>query len=225
MRLKGFSRTGSPYFGYGVLIGVIGIAAATGLCLAFPNAFGTEAIIPSFALVVLGAAAIGGRRAGLLAVALGAAVIIAASSMDVHLASSGELIVAAILGLALTYAGGVLQGAKEAAATSRRKLAERDAHLRSILDTVPDATVVIERDGTIVSFNNAAVRQFGYSELEVVGENVRILMPEPYRGEHDGYMQRYLRTGERRIIGIDRVVVGRRKDGSTFPVEVTMGEV
>lgn len=97
--------------------------------------------------------------------------------------------------------------------------------MRSILGALPDATVVIERDGTIVSFNNAAVRQFGYSEAEVVGQNVRILMPEPYKAEHDGYMQRYLRTGERRIIGVDRVVVGRRKDGSTFPMKLAVGEV
>ena len=101
----------------------------------------------------------------------------------------------------------------------------REAHLRSILDTVIDATVVIEKDGTIVSFNAAAVRQFGYAEAEVVGENVRLLMPEPYRHEHDGYMHRYLTTGEKRIIGIDRVVVGRRKDGSTFPMKLAVGEM
>ncbi|MEK1888400.1 MAG: PAS domain S-box protein, partial [Phyllobacterium sp.] len=101
----------------------------------------------------------------------------------------------------------------------------REAHLRSILDTVLDATVVIEKDGTITSFSAAAVRQFGYTEAEVVGRNVRILMPEPYKQEHDGYISRYLRTGEKRIIGIDRVVVGKRKDGSTFPMKLAVGEI
>src|SRR4029079_12361935 len=87
----------------------------------------------------------------------------------------------------------------------RRDLDEREAHLRSILDTVLDATVVIEQDGTIVSFNSAAVRQFGYGEAEVTGRNVRMLMPEPYQHEHDDYINRYLTTGEKRIIGVDRV--------------------
>ena len=106
-----------------------------------------------------------------------------------------------------------------------RALDAREAHLRSILDTVPDATVVIESNGTIVSFNAAAVRQFGYTEAEVIGQNVRILMPEPYRSGHDGYLRRYLTTGEKRIIGVDRVVVGRRKDGSTFPMKLAVGEM
>jgi two-component system sensor kinase FixL len=93
-----------------------------------------------------------------------------------------------------------------------------------VLDTVPDATIVIEPDGTMTSFNTAAVRQFGYHPDEVIGRNVNMLMPSPDREQHDGYLQRYLRTGERRIIGIDRVVVGRRKDGSTFPMSLAVGE-
>jgi len=216
---------GSAHLGYGAVIAAGGIAAATGLCLVFPAIFGGDSIILLFALVVLGSASIGGRPAGLLAVVLGAAVLLICTSVGLQRFSSGELVVAAILGLSLTYAGGILQGTKETALATQRKLAQSDAHLRSILGALPDATVVIERDGTIVSFNNAAVRQFGYSEAEVVGQNVRILMPEPYKAEHDGYMQRYLRTGERRIIGVDRVVVGRRKDGSTFPMKLAVGEV
>ena len=118
----------------------------------------------------------------------------------------------------------MLHRARRVTDTSVSELAARQAHLRSILDTVLDATVVIEKDGTITSFNAAAVRQFGYTETEVVGQNVRLLMPEPYRREHDGYMERYLRR-EKRIIGIDRVVVGRRKDGSTFPMKLAVGEI
>lgn len=106
-----------------------------------------------------------------------------------------------------------------------KSLDERDAHLQSILDTVIDATVVIDAEGGILSFNTSAVRQFGYQSEEVIGRNVCVLMPEPYGTQHDGYLTRYLTTGEKRIIGIDRVVVGRRKDGSTFPMKLAVGEV
>jgi two-component system sensor kinase FixL len=104
-------------------------------------------------------------------------------------------------------------------------LLERDTHLQSILDTVLDAMVVIDVDGKMLSFNTSAIRQFGYSPDEVLGKNVHMLMPSPYREQHDGYMDRYLATGEKRIIGVDRVVVGRRKDGSTFPMKLAVGEM
>jgi two-component system, LuxR family, sensor kinase FixL len=99
------------------------------------------------------------------------------------------------------------------------------ALLRSILDTVPDAMVVIDPQGIVQSFSTAAERLFGYTAADVYGRNVSMLMPSPYRDQHDGYLARYLRTGERRIIGIGRVVVGQRKDGTTFPMELAVGEV
>jgi len=104
-------------------------------------------------------------------------------------------------------------------------LASESALLRSILETVPDAMVVIDHLGIVQSFSTAAERLFGYSPVEVCGHNVKMLMPSPYREQHDTYLQRYLTTGERRIIGIGRVVVGLRKDGSTFPMELSVGEV
>lgn len=97
-------------------------------------------------------------------------------------------------------------------------------HLRSILSTVPDAMIVIDERGIMMSFSSAAERLFGYSQAEVVGSNVNMLMPSPDRERHDGYLERYLRTGERRIIGIGRVVFAMRKDGSTFPMELSVGE-
>jgi two-component system, LuxR family, sensor kinase FixL len=100
-----------------------------------------------------------------------------------------------------------------------------EAHLRSILETVPDAMIVIDEEARIQSFSAAAERLFGYGAAEVIGKNVAILMPSPYREQHDGYVARYLATGERRIIGIGRVVVGLRKDGSTFPMELSVGEM
>src|SRR6516165_8309215 len=110
---------------------------------------------------------------------------------------------------------------RKAAEIARR---ESELRLRSILDTVPDAIVVIDAQGIIQSFSPAAERLFGYASAEVVGHNVKILMPTPYREAHDGYIARYLRTGERRIIGIGRVATGRRKDGETFQIELQVGE-
>lgn len=107
---------------------------------------------------------------------------------------------------------------------AQANLAAREAHLRSILDTVPEAMVVIDERGAISSFSAAAERLFGYAESEVLGLNVKILMPSPHREAHDHYLNNYLRTGERRIIGIGRVVTGLRKDGTTFPMELSVGE-
>ncbi len=104
-------------------------------------------------------------------------------------------------------------------------LREREAHLRSILDTVPDAMVVIDIHGVIQSFSATAERLFGWTADEAIGRNVSMLMPQPYHDAHDGYLERYLTTGERRIIGIGRVVVGERRDGSTFPMELSVGEM
>ncbi|MBV9310438.1 MAG: PAS domain S-box protein, partial [Solirubrobacterales bacterium] len=104
-------------------------------------------------------------------------------------------------------------------------LREREERLRSILDTVPDAIIVIDERGLIESLSPAAERLFGYAAEDAVGKNVSILMPSPYREEHDAYIERYRRTGERRIIGIGRVVVGQRADGSVFPMELHVGEM
>jgi len=103
--------------------------------------------------------------------------------------------------------------------------AGESALLRSIMETVPDAMVVIDQRGAIQSFSAAAERLFGYSAAELRGRNVKLLMPTPYRHQHDGYLSRYHATGERHIIGIGRVVVGQRRDGSTFPMELAVGEV
>ena len=105
------------------------------------------------------------------------------------------------------------------------ELKGQEARLRSILMTVPDAMIVIDERGLIQSFSQTAERLFGYAPQEVLGRNVNMLMPQPYRREHDGYLGRHFATGERRIIGTGRIVVGERKDGSTFPMELQVGEV
>jgi two-component system sensor kinase FixL len=113
---------------------------------------------------------------------------------------------------------------KAAKAEAGPARSESELRLRSILDTVPDGIIVIDERGTIQSFSPAAEHLFGYGSAEIVGKNVSVLMPAAYAGEHDSYLRRYLDTGERRIIGIGRVVVGLRKTGETFPMELNVGE-
>ena len=99
-----------------------------------------------------------------------------------------------------------------------------EAHLDSILETVPDAMIVIDERGLILSFSAAAERMFGYSEAELLGENISALMPSPDRERHDQYLENYLATGERRIIGIGRITTARRRNGVAFPIDLHIGE-
>jgi two-component system sensor kinase FixL len=142
----------------------------------------------------------------------------------------GSEFLASIAFTALHDESGALRGfAKVVSDITDQRAAEgalrsSESHLRSILSTVPDAMVVIDEQGSILSFSTAAERLFGLSEAEVKGTNVSRLMPSPDRERHDGYIRRYLETGERRIIGIGRVVFAQRRDGTTFPMELSIGE-
>lgn len=214
-----------PWPGYAAAVA----GAATGLMvlIALQPVFGQRVIFLTFVPAVLAAAALGGLLPGLCALALGLAGAFALRWTDLagdpaNLADAGLFL---LIGVAISLGGARLQRGAAQGAQALAHLAERESHLRSILATVPDAMVVIDEAGIMQSFSATAERLFGWSAGEAIGRNVAMLMPAPYREAHDGYLERYIRTGERKIIGIGRVVVGERRDGSTFPMELSVGEM
>jgi len=180
-----------------------------------------------FMPAVLVAAGLGGWGPGLAATGLAMLLGLLATADAPHIsgAEAATAIAFLLIGVGVAWSGEQLHRNRLQAAASARQAVAREAHLTSILDTVPDAMIVIDERGVVQSFSSAAERLFGYKSSEVVGQNIKMLMPSPYRENHDAYIERYLRTGERRIIGIGRVVVGERKDGSTFPMELAVGEM
>ena len=114
---------------------------------------------------------------------------------------------------------------EEAVQQRTREIREERSHLEAILDSARDAIITIDSLGTIQTVNRSAEKLFGYAQADMVGQNVCMLMPSPYREEHNGYIQRYLKSGEKRILDSVRELVGCRKDGSTFPIEMSVTEV
>ncbi len=187
-------------------------------------------LVPSTLL----AGIIGGWSAGLIATGLGLALhlyftaeystVIDPKSADFAIDLARAVTFTGV-GVAMAWFGEQLRESALHVIRSDRNSSAREAHLKSILKTVPDAMIVIDERGIIQSFSAAAQRLFGYTPTEVIGKNIKMMMPSPYRENHDEYLARYVRTGERRIIGIGRVVVGERKDGATFPMELAVGEM
>jgi len=213
-----------PWLPYAAAVALV--AAIFALRLAVHGLLPGSAVGLLFTPAILAAAMLGGLLPGLFATAIATPLVyyFNVSRSDPTNASIFNLALFVVVGATIAYLGGLLHRTRVEWATTRTMLQAHEAHLQSVLDTVPDATIVIDPDGTMTSFNSAAVRQFGYQPEEAIGRNVNMLMPAPYREQHDGYLHRYLTTGEKRIIGIDRVVVGRRKDGSTFPMRLAVGE-
>lgn len=213
--------------GFGLATAVLGAAGGLALRLAMAPWLGDRLALLFFVPAVVAAAAMGGLVPGAVATVLGVACGLYVTWWSGAVAA-GDMVGALIflvLGGAISAGGEAFQTMRSRAAAVNRDLRAREAHLQSILATVPDAMVVITERGIMQSFSHAAERLFGWTADEVIGKNVKILMPEPYREQHDGYLDRYLTTGERRIIGVGRVVVGERKDGSTFPMELSVGEM
>jgi two-component system sensor kinase FixL len=208
---------------YGLAVGVVAVAFLIRLLLS--PIVGDESPHLVFVPAIIVAAWIGGFLPGIVATIASLAAIVLFVSPGLNRADAVNGAAFALIGIGIAYLGGYLRGMQTQARVSTDDVFASEAHLKSILDTVPDAMIVIDEQGAMHSFSSAAERQFGYSSAEVLGKNVKMLMPSPYRENHDGYIERYLRTGERRIIGIGRLVVGERKDGSTFPMELAVGEM
>jgi two-component system sensor kinase FixL len=210
---------------YGASLGLVGAAFALRSLLA--PVLGNDALYLFLVPPVLLASAYGGVGPGVFATVLSLALHLYSTEGFSNLARVDSPLFAPELWCAATFTAVGLASAwfGERLQRTRREAAAREAHLESILDTVPEAMVVIDEHGLMQSFSSAAERLFGYSAAEVIGRNVKMMMPAPYRDNHDRYLERHLRTGERRIIGIGRVVVGERKDGSTFPMELAVGEM
>jgi two-component system, LuxR family, sensor kinase FixL len=210
---------------YGVAVVVLALALLIRLALA-PILTG-EATYLIFLPAVLAASALGGWGPGLFATSLGLLLGLFLVA-DAHPVLASDIVNSAafaLVGAGIAGRGELLRRSRVAGAMTAAAAHAGEAQVKSILDTIPDAMIVIDEGGIMQSFSATAERLFGYNAAEVLGKNVKMLMPSPYREGHDGYLDRYLRTGERRIIGIGRVVVGERKDGSTFPMELAVGEM
>jgi two-component system sensor kinase FixL len=207
-------------------LAVVLVALAFGLRALLAGGLQHDSPFLFFVPAVLLASGLGGFGPGFVATILSVALAYRFFS-DLGNVEGGIINAAAfaLIGVGIAWFGESLRRAVFQAFERNQDLQTREAHLQSILDTVPDAMIVIDEHGAVQSFSSAAERLFAYKPDEVIGQNIKLLMPSPYREQHDLYLDRYLTTGERRIIGIGRVVVGERKDGSTFPMELAVGEM
>jgi len=223
------SRSSLFEYGWAVRYGVAPMMVALGLAVRslLAPAPTSESVYTYFMPSILVSAWFGGMGPGLVATVLSilAANFLLPSAHNLTTTSIVHGIAFVLIGVGVSWVGELLHRSRRRTVAMTRDALAREAHLQSILDTVPEAMIVIDERGIMQSFSSAAERLFGYRSDEALGQNVKILMPAPYRESHDGYLQHYLSTGERRIIGIGRVVVGQRKDGSPFPMELAVGEM
>jgi two-component system sensor kinase FixL len=202
-----------------------GLAVAVVLATLALVLLGADVLGPTLSLLLCALAVLVASERGFGPGLLATGLAVAGVGIATHDVPWSGLAVFALLGTGMAFVGERLRRNRRSAVAGTRDLLAREAHLQSILDTVPDAMVVIDERGLIQSFSSAAERLFGRTPADVIGRNVSMLMPSPYREAHDRYIGRYLETGERRIIGIGRLVVGERGDGSTFPMELSVGEM
>jgi two-component system sensor kinase FixL len=206
--------------------GIALVAIAFAIHVQLQPLLGTQGRFLLYVPAVLIASVLGGIGPGLVTGLL--SLVLGLPSLALTGLSPGDQVNAAVFAticVGIMFVGEYLWRSRRKMTAATDDMLAREAHLTSILNTVPDAMIVIDTRGIIRSFSAAAERLFGYTREEAIGKNVTILMPSPYREGHDAYIGRYLATGERRIIGIGRLVVGERKDGSTFPMELAVGEM
>ena len=207
-------RPASPWMAFAAAV-IVAMAGA-GLRAGLGERIGDHGAFLVFVPAVVVGAAMGGWLLGFAATLIGLGGGLLLSPLSPALWIEAFLFVG--VAASVTLGGEWFQRA-------HRELSSRETHLRLILNTIPDAMILIDDGGRIRAFSPTAERLFGWSLDEVIGQNVSALMPSPHREAHDGYLHRYYRTGERRIIGLGRIVVGQRKDGSTFPMELAVGEM
>ena len=206
-------------------LALAGVIVAFAARLSLQPYLGDRTLYLLFIPSVLAAAALGGAAPGVAATVLSLAATLLLDRLEALPFNAPSALLFILTGVGLAIGGESNARERSRAEARAQALREREAHLQSILDTVPDAMIVIDTKGAMQSFSIAAERLFGWSAEDAIGRNVSLLMPSPYREAHDDYLARYLATGERRIIGIGRVVVGQRRDGSTFPMELSVGEM
>jgi PAS domain S-box-containing protein len=211
-------------------VALLAFAAAVALRRVLDPWLGSNVPYLAFFPAVLVAAWYGGFGPGALATALGtlAAMYFYLPPGGLAVGGTGDivsLLLFAATGAAISALNHRLRLAQRAHEGEASLATARAERLDAIINTTVDAIIVIDAKGIVEDFNRGAERLFGYPSSEVIGRNVNMLMPSPEHEEHDGYLERYLHTGEARIIGLGRRVNGRRRDGTTFPLHLSVGEM
>ncbi len=215
--------TRNSYLAYGAAFVALAVALGIKQALSVVQADTATALLFTPAICV--AAIMGGFVPASVVTAASAPFLAYYSSIDPTESIGLNLALFGAVGITIAWLGESFRQAQDRAVSASRQLQRREMYLHSILNSAPDATIGIRADGEIISFNTAAERQFGYRQAEVLGRNVKMLMPAPFSEEHDEHLRRYLRTGERRMIGSGRVVTGLRSNGTTFPMRLSVGEM
>jgi PAS domain S-box-containing protein len=212
------------------VVALAGLGAALVFRYAFRHSLDLKVPYLQFYPAIILAAWYGGLGPGVLTTALSAVVamffLLPPSGLAVgDAADQLSLAVFVATGLVIAWLNDRLHAAERAERLSAAAATARAERLDAVLNMTVDGIIVIDARGRIESFNRGAQDLFGYPEDEVLGRNVSILMPSPHHEQHDAYLERYLATGDPRVIGSGREVAGRRRDGSVFPVHLSVGEM
>jgi two-component system sensor kinase FixL len=221
-------RAPSAFWGYVAAIGAVAIAVI--FRYALRDLLGLKVPYLQFYPAIIAASWYGGLGPGVLSTGICAlfamAFLLPPDGLPVGDASD-QLSLAVFLGtgFVIAWLNQRVQDSENAQRITAESAGARAERLDAILNTTLDGIIVIDATGRIESFNRGAERLFGYPQSEVVGRNVSLLMPSPHHEQHDAYIERYLTTGDPRIIGVGREVTGRRRDGSTIPIHLSVGEM